>query len=665
MKQFENFELDIANQCLWRSGTQVALPPKPFAVLRYLVENPGRLVTQDELLEALWPETYVMPQVLRTYVLELRKVLGDDAAQPRFIQTIPKRGYCFVSPVMDVAGSHLCQALGTAQGNAKGHAQSRTGGNLHDSAAPAVNAGQAMRAVANPHLAVLRDAGIVGRDDELERLRTAKDLAANGQRQVVFVTGEAGIGKTALVDAFLRPEGRPAREFVVRGQCIEGLGQREDYYPVMEALSQLCASPDGEIACRILSRMAPAWLAMMGRGAGGAATGTAPGDSLSGERMAGERIAGERMAGDLCSALEELAVQKPLLLVFEDLHWADVATIQLLSAVARRRASARLMVVGTYSPRNEAAENPLKGLKQDLVVRRLATEIAVGPLGKTAVRELLVRELKQEALPAGLAGFVHRNSEGNPLFVIAILEHLIVERFLMHDAQNHWEQRAPYQEMEAGVPDGLAQMIELEIERLKPEEQRMLEAGSLMSVAFPAWAVAAALEGDMAQAEESCEELSRRLHFVNRAGEDELPDGTRLAFYVFAHGLYREVLYQRQTPSTRAKRHVRVAQRLSELFAGREAIVAREMAMHYEAAGSWQRAAQALRTAARHASERQAHAEAVELLTHALRLAENLAESERGPALDAIREELRTVRVAGLDGVRLASRTASGSSAKA
>src|SRR5246500_5989260 len=103
MKRFGCFQLDAANECLWCDGKQVPLAPKPFAVLRYLVENPGRLITHDELLDALWPETYVQPQVLRTYMLELRKVLGDDAASPRFIQTLPKRGYCFVAPVVEGA----------------------------------------------------------------------------------------------------------------------------------------------------------------------------------------------------------------------------------------------------------------------------------------------------------------------------------------------------------------------------------------------------------------------------------------------------------------------------------------------------------------------------------------------------------------------------------
>src|ERR1700761_2783111 len=103
MKQFGSFRLDTSNECLWHEGEQIALPPRLFMVLRYLVEHPGRLITHDELLDALWPETYVQPQVLRTYMLDLRKLLGDDAAEPRFIQTVPKRGYSFVAAVCDCA----------------------------------------------------------------------------------------------------------------------------------------------------------------------------------------------------------------------------------------------------------------------------------------------------------------------------------------------------------------------------------------------------------------------------------------------------------------------------------------------------------------------------------------------------------------------------------
>ncbi len=600
MKQFESFGLDTSNECLWRRDEQITLPPKPFAVLRYLVENPGRLVTHDELLDALWPETYVQPQVLRTYMLELRKVLEDDAKNPRFIQTLPKRGYRFVAPVTDSPTTET-------------------------SAAPEAEA-QAAKPAALP-------AAIVDRTNELARLQAHAQRAAGGHRQAVFVTGETGIGKTALVDAFCRQMGSTAS--VARGQCVQGLGRDEAYYPVMEALGQLCASSDGELACRALARLAPAWLAALGR-----APASADGSSA---RPAPQ----ERLLADLCAALEEMAAEKLLILVFEDLHWADDATVDLISALARRRAPARLLIVATYRPHDAVSRHRVKELKQDLLMRRLGAEIELAALARPAVRQLIARELGQEALPPELGEFVHRHSEGNPLFAIAVLEHLIAQGILAREGANgesRWQQRAPFAEMEAAVPRELAQMIELEIERLNEREQRLLEAGSLMHVAFPTWAVAATLKEDVTQTEETCDDLARRLHFVHRAGEDELPDGTRSAFYVFAHEVYREVLYRRQPPSRRANSHIRIAERLGRIFAGREATVAREMAMHFEAAGDWQRAASALRAAARHACERQAIAEAEELLQRALRIADNLPETERKALLGVMQKELAEMR---------------------
>jgi predicted ATPase len=289
----------------------------------------------------------------------------------------------------------------------------------------------------------------------------------------------------------------------------------------------------------------------------------------------------------------------------------------------------------------------MMALKRDLVVRRLCVELGLGPLDRRAVTEILSAELAQESLPPGLDEFVYRRSEGNPLFVKAMLEHLIAQGYLVREGAGEsaaWRQRAPFPETDSGVPDELSQMIELEIERLGADDQRLLEAASLMNVAFPAWAVAAALEDDPAETEEACDDLARRLYFVRRAGQDELPDGSRSAFYVFAHGLYREVLYQRQSASRRARRHTRIAERLAQLFAGREVNVAHEMAMHHEAAGNWQRAAGVLCSAARHARDRHADAEAEALLEQALRLAENLASPQRQSVEAEIRDELAAIR---------------------
>ncbi len=598
LKQFESFRLDRSNECLWLNATQVPLPPKPFAVLRYLVENPARLVTHDELLDALWPETYVQPQVLRTYILELRKVLGDDAGQPRFIQTLPKRGYCFVAPVTDLPVTE-CSALGVAAG-------------------------------------AVVSTGLVGREMELARLAAEMQQLSQSKRRMIFITGETGIGKSALVEAFSRQLVASPALSLARGQCVEGFGAKEEYYPVMEALGQLCASPAGGRAREVLSSMAPAWLARSRH------IPAVP----SGEVSA---TAFKRMPGNLCEALEELSADRPLVLVFEDINWADEGTLHLLSALARRRAPARLLVVATFRPQAVTPEHPLKALKQDLQMRHLCEEIALPPLAKDHVRELLAKQLQQKALPPGLTSFVHQYSEGNPLFAIALLEHLLAERCIVcesSDGMRVWKQRTPFEEMEDRVPTGLAQMIELEIGCLPTDEQRVLEAGSLVGIAFPVWAVAAALQKDAEEIEEACDALARKLYFLDQAGQDELPHGKRSAFYVFAHGLYRDVLYRRQSASRRARWHVRIAERLAEIFQGQGSDVAREIAFHYEAATDWQHAIEALRSAAHKASQRHACAEAVDLLEHTQRLAGNLPADESEMLEQEIQRELLAVREA-------------------
>jgi DNA-binding winged helix-turn-helix (wHTH) protein len=577
VKQFGSFVLDLANQCLRREGSLIALQPKPFAVLRYLVENPGRLITHDELLDKLWPETFVQPQVLRTYMLELRKILGDDASQPQYIQTLPKRGYCFVAAVSEASDPHK---------NSE-----------------SIKTSEPIRPCLPPPQA------IIGREQELALLRAELASVAAGQRRTVFLCGEAGLGKSALLDFFLGNDA--ASLAVARGHCVPGAGGDEDFYPILEALGALCSSSTGEAACRVLARVAPAWLSLMGRA----------------DLCPASVPPQERRPGALCSALEEIASATPLLLVLEDLQWADAATLNLIAALARRRAPAQLMIVASYRPRSVSAQHPLKSLRHDLLMQQLCTELALAPLPKAAILALLRRELECPLLPEGLGNFVHERAEGNPLFAALLLRHLLAQHLLVRRTANDdasW-QLAPDFEHTAGVPEELAQMIELEIERLTDPEQRLLEAASLMPVAFPAWAVAAALEQDPLETEEACEALARKVCFVQHAGEDELPDGSLSGFYVFTHGIFREVLYQRQAASRRARRHIRIAERLGTLFPGREAHVAREMAMHYEAAASWERGAEALRTAARYALQRHSDAEATELLERAEHLAARCA----------------------------------------
>ena len=171
--------------------------------------------------------------------------------------------------------------------------------------------------------------------------------AANGQRQLVFITGEAGIGKTSLINALrqILNSRSPQARFAC-GHCVESLSEKEPYYAVLEALSH-CTSTDQE--------------------------------SCLAAGPAGLRTLHDR-PGELCEALEELARERLFILVLEDIQWAHQSTLELLSALARRSTSAKLLVIATYRPQHHSTTFYLKSIKQDLVVRHLCTELALEPL---------------------------------------------------------------------------------------------------------------------------------------------------------------------------------------------------------------------------------------------------------------------------------------------
>src|SRR5438105_12399172 len=108
--RFADFRLDPDNACLWRGTQPIALTPKAFAVLHYLVTHPDRLVTKDTLLDAVWPETAISDTVVRMAIGEVRRVLGDTAQAPRFIATVHRRGYRFLAPVTGADSPELAPA---------------------------------------------------------------------------------------------------------------------------------------------------------------------------------------------------------------------------------------------------------------------------------------------------------------------------------------------------------------------------------------------------------------------------------------------------------------------------------------------------------------------------------------------------------------------------
>src|SRR5262249_24597008 len=173
--RFPPFRLDPDNACLWRGPKAIRLTPKAFAVLQCLVESPGQLVTKDLLLERVWPKTVVGDAVLKVCVREIRRALGDRVGAPRFVATAHRRGYRFIAGVTD----------SDPRAERGGVCESRVG------AGPTIGS----RYHGPTHL--------VGRESSLDRLERALEAAWRGTRQTIFVTGEPGIGKTGVVDAFL------------------------------------------------------------------------------------------------------------------------------------------------------------------------------------------------------------------------------------------------------------------------------------------------------------------------------------------------------------------------------------------------------------------------------------------------------------------------------
>ena len=578
MKTFEPFRLDEVNQCLWRGDTRLSLTPKPFSVLRYLVDHAGRLVTHEELLNAIWPDTYVQPEVLRRYILEVRRVLQDSAENPRFVETLPKRGYQFIAMVTEAADETGSPNLPPATVN------------------------------------------LVGRKSALSNLEGYLRTALEGHRQLVFVDGEAGIGKTSLVDAF-QHFATAMGVRVARGQSVEGFGGKEAYYPIFEALGQLAKGNESKAFVDTLTVQAPTWLIQF--------PSLIPTDS----RAALEReLAGatrERMVRELCEALETFTATKGLVIILEDLHWVDHSTLDFISAIARRRNAARLMVIGTFRPADLIlSDNPLKSLKQDLLVHHLSHELSLERLDEAHIAQYLASEFAKGDIPAGLAGVIYRHSDGNPLFMTAMLDHLAKQNVLSR-ADGRWRMTIPLEQLDPGVPDTLRSMLEVQLGNLSDQQQRVLKYASVAGERFTSCSVGIMLETAFNEAEEQCTLLADRQQFLKATGTREFPSGLISSTYEFRHSLYREVLYRQLSANQRVNLHRLLANGMETVCSIAATEAAAMVALHFEEGHEYDRAIEYLVHAAENASRRYAHREAVTTLEHARELLTKINQERR------------------------------------
>lgn len=588
---FGSFRLLGPHGPLFANGRVVELPRKPLALLWMLARRAGEVVSKDEILNEVWPQVVVSEGVVSATLRDLRRALGDDVRVPRYIATAHRIGYRFIAAVTDQPGSVERRVSAEAL-------------ELPPPEPPAAH-------------------GLVGRAAEQARLMACYRAAAAGQRQLVFVTGEAGIGKTRLVESFLAHiEGdAPAGARIGHGQCIEHYGAGEPYLPILEAVTRLGRQDGHGGLLALLRQHAPTWVPQL------------PGLFGQQPQQATPHAAGslQRMLREMADAIDLAAADQLLVLVLEDMHWSDRSTVDWLTMLAHRRERARLLVIATCRPVELIVnEHPLKQVKQELVARHAASEIALARLGTADVHDYVALRLRQHGAVPDLAAAVMRRSQGLPLFMV----HLTDELQRQPDAAATLDRRPP--------SGGIAELIESQVARLAPQQRETLEAASVAGAEFATDSVAAALQHSPAAVEQVLETLARQGQFIEARGLVSWHDGTVGGRYGFRHDLVREGLYRRLGSARRARLHGAIGTRLALAYGAHASDIAAELALHFESAQDPWRGAQHRREAGGKALQRYAHREA---LTHAGQgLALLAAMPPATPGLEEAELQLRLIK---------------------
>ena len=431
-----------------------------------------------------------------------------------------------------------------------------------------------------------------------------------------MIIGEPGIGKTVLLDMFVAQVRAIEQVWVGHGQCIEHYGAGEPYLPLLEALGRLCRGPEGASLVALLHQYAPSWLVHL------------PALLAAEKRERLERTASvvtpTRMLRELAEALEVLTADRPLVLVLEDLHWSDRATLEWLAYVGRRRDPARLLILGTYRPVEVIVHaHPLRALLAEFQQHPQYAELVLDYLSEAAVVAYLQHRFGATSTPPALPHILHQRTSGNPLFLVAMVDELVRQRLLEAEGVA-WREQEALAAIQELVPTSLRQYIEQHVERLSGEDQALLEAASVAGHTFAVAAVAAAVPLAPEALEGRYTALARHGQFIAASGTETWPDGTVTACYQFRHALYHEVVYARVSAGQRVRLHQQIGARKAAGYGVQAQQIAAELAMHFERGQETQQAVVYLQQAADTALQRRAYAEVIRHLTTGLALLHTL-----------------------------------------
>jgi predicted ATPase len=474
--EFDDFRVDTGQFVLTRAGRAQPISPTVFRILLILLERAGEVIPKEDLMKYVWPDSFVEEGNLNRNMSTLRKALDEKPSDHKYVETIPKVGYRFIAPVRTINYQPPTGTLRTASNRGTRH--------------------------------------IIGRERERESLSQAYDQTRQGHGGLLSICGDAGLGKTALVDAFLDDLVHQGQTFhLARARCSESFTEAEPFMPWIESLSALA----GESAiAEIMMKTAPSWY--------GEISHTQPG-------------APPRMKRELLDFCAQVSPVHPLIIVIDDFHLADVGSVDLLAFLATRLESVRVLVIVCYRLAElKIKDHPFLRVRSDLLGRGAYAEMQLAPLSRADIERYLSLEQSGREVSPDYAEALYAKSEGNPLFL----------RELLRGQDN--------------LSESIRHMIQAKLDRLDDTRRQLLATASVQGREFDSAVIAATAQVESQDVEDALHDLDEVHGLIHRIREEELPDGKSTVRYRFVHGLYQEACYVSLAPTRKASLSASLAQ---------------------------------------------------------------------------------------------------------
>jgi tetratricopeptide (TPR) repeat protein len=460
---------------------------------------------------------------------------------------------------------------------------------------------------------------IVGRDAENTVLLKAFESAESVRGSLVCVSGEAGMGKTALVESVIQTLAVDRRRCLLgRGRSSQRLAGVEAYAPLLEALQeQLHSDASGRFA-REMKQFAPSWYSLV-----------CSVSELSGSVEVPRAHSQDRMKQELATMLQRVGRETPLAIVFEDFHWADISTVDAVVHLANRFDDLRLMMIVTYRKSEMLQSNhPFVTAELDLRARGLSQEVKLESLSRSEVERYVSLEFPKNRFGPELLDKVYRRTGGHPLFVADLIRYLR-ESGAITETDGMWETAPSFAELEQGLPESVRSMVERKMGAVDEDDRRLLSSAAVQGDEFDSAVLSTVVRMDAAEVEERLEHLERVYALISLVEEREMPDRTLTCRYRFAHSLYHEYCYGLLRPTRRAAIAGATARRLEECYGSNAPEIASKLAFLFEGAREFERAGEYFLVAANNATALFAHRESAAMARRGLEAVRSLPPSPK------------------------------------